>query len=206
MMTLIDEQMDSHDGGATGLADEISDVIEEHGRGLDAEGISSTIEAVLEEHGKHDGEPEISHAALERELSRFVEQHGGELERAEVLEVLEELAGELREGSLEPEVDVTDRAGVHVVKLAFDCAFALERAIPRLFDIRGYFIEADLSLTYLDEIGLRILATRIDESVELEGCVTRTAPNGFTIQMWQPSVEVEQNLRSLPEKMRATRV
>lgn len=205
-MSVIDDQMTPGEGAATALSDEISDVIEEHGRGLDAEAISSTIEAVLEEHDEIDGEPQVSHAALERELSRFVEQHGGELERAEVFDVLRELAAELSAGSLEPAVDVSERSGVHVVELDFDCAFALERALPKLFDIRGYFIEADLALTYLDEIGLRIRATQIDETVELEGCVTRTAPNGFTVQIWQPSVEVEQNLRSLPEKMRATRV
>lgn len=205
-MSVIDDQITPGEAAATALSDEISDVIEEHGRGLDAEAISSTIEAVLEEHDEIDGEPQVSHGALERELSRFVEQHGGELERAEVFDVLRELAAELSAGSLEPDVDVSERSGVHVVELAFDCAFALERALPKLFDIRGYFIEADLALTYLDEIGLRIRATQIDETVELEGCVTRTAPNGFTVQIWQPSVEVEQNLRSLPEKMRATRV
>lgn len=203
-MSAIDPDISSGEDDA-GLADELSDVIEEYGRGLDAEAISSAIETVLEDYDNQDSETGLSHDELERELNRFVDTHAGDLERAEILELLREIADELQSGSLEPEINLDDPGAFRVVELEFDCAYALERALSNLFDIRGYFIEADIALTYLDDIRLRIRAARIEETVELEGCVTRTAPNGFTVQVWQPSVEVERRLRNLPSEMRESR-
>lgn len=195
---------EDRDGG--GLADDISDVIEEHGRGLDAEGISTALEAVLADYEEADAPERFSHAKLERELRRYVEHYDGDVDRAEVLETLRELADELRTSSLEPTVDIERDDQVSSVILAFDCAFALQQTLPQLFDIRGYFVETDASLTYLDEIKVRVAARPIDVSVEIDGCVTRTAPNGFTVEVWQPPREVERRLRRLPDLMRDARV
>jgi len=193
-------------GDRAGLAGEISDVIDEHGRGLDAERISSTIEAVLEVCGDGSAVEEVSHAELRRELRRFVEEHTDRMDREEILEFLREIAEDLQAGSLQPNTAVEQRDGAGIVELAFDCAFSLQRALPKLFDIRGYFIEANTAVAYVEEIRLQIWATRIDETVELDACVARTAPNGFTVQVWQPSIEVKRTLRELPRRMRAAHV
>ncbi len=186
------------------LADEISDVVDEHGRGLEADEICSTIEQVAR---RVDGQfdHEISSRELERELQRFVDHWSDAKNRDECLETLRAIAESLRDSSLTPDVEYRHDSQREAIALTFDSAFALRQKIPKLLDIRGYFVETDTFPITRDDIVIAIESRHLAESIELSGRVLRSAPNGVAIQIDDISPETRRRLRGLVDRMRETR-
>ena len=194
---------DSDDVAGDRLAGEISDVIEEHGRGLGAEEISSAVEEVAAE--LDEDLDDVSPLELQRELRSFLRDHCQHLTHEECIETLREIADDLRSGSLTPRVEFRDDEGDNHITVVFDSAFALRQELSNLLDIRGFFLETDRHPSPPEEVGITIETTRLNASVDLEGRVLRTAPNGVTLQIYEPPPDKEQRLRALPANMRAHR-
>ena len=204
----IDPMADTRDG----LADEISDVIDQHAGGLDAETLWAKVEQVasrLEE----DLEEEVSLGELEYELCKFVDEHCQQMPRGECIEVLEVIAEDLESAPLTPRVEMhdIDRAARNpqlrpTLVLRFESAFGLRRNLPKLLDMRGYFVETPHRPPTRDNLTVEVTGSQIDESVALDGQVVRTAPNGITLRIYQPSPDVSRRLRALPAKMRRRRL
>lgn len=186
------------------LADEISDVIEEHGRGLDSDHISSALEEVAAEleHRAPTNEPRRE---LKRELRSFVRKHASDLDRDELRAMIHGIAEDLRGGSLIPDVQLRAVGPPHALAFVFDSAFALRYQIPKILDSRGYFVEADAPFTHLDDIRVAVETTLLTTSVPLVGSVVRTAPNGFAVRLTPESPSAHRRLDELPTNHRRAR-
>lgn len=186
------------------LADEISDVIDEHGRGLEADELSEVVEQVA---GRLEGQfdEEVSTRELAGELHRFVARHTETDDREVCVDTLRAIADSLRHGSLAPEVQYRQSPPDERLALVFDSAFALRQKIPNLLDYRGYFVETDTFPATREEITIVVEARHLDRRVELSGRVLRSAPNGIAIQVADLSPSTRQKLRELADCMRQRR-
>ena len=197
--------MPAIDSGDDRLADEISDVIEEHGRGLGAEAVSSAIERVAVDLDEEFDES-ISANELQHELHRFVDDHLEQMDREAFVETLREIAEDLRQGSLTPDVAYRrSEEGDEQVALIFDSAFALRQKLPRLLDFRGYFVEIDRVPVAREDITVTVEGAHVDERVELNGCVLRSAPNGMALRIHDAGPSARRKLRELARTMRQAR-
>lgn len=186
------------------LADEISDVIDEHGRGLEADELSKIVERVA---GRLEGQfdEEVSTRELAGELHRFVADQAEAADRKLCVDTLRAIADSLRQGSLAPEADYRQSPPDERLAVVFDSAFALRQTIPNLLDIRGYFVETDTFPATREEITIVVEARHLDRGVELCGRVIRSAPNGIAIQVADLSPGTRRKLRELADCMRRRR-
>lgn len=193
------------ESGDDQLADEISDVIERHGRGLDADAISTAIDRVAG-NLEADFAESVSANELQHELHQFVDEHDEHMEREEFIATLREIADDLRQGSMTPEVAYRDgEEGHDQVALVFDSAFALRQKLPSLLDVRGYFVECDRVPVVRDKISIVIAGAHVAASVELTGRVLRTAPNGMALKIYDATPGTRRRLRRLARRMREVR-
>lgn len=184
------------------VSGEVSEVVERHGRGRDADSILQALEEVCERGGKASGwEREPSRGELQRALVEKLEACGEDACRRELLGEMERLAEDLRAGSLRPSVEWTPLEGrPSRLMIRFHAAFALERAIPEMLDIRGFFLECEHRPPMLEDIAILIGSGGVDP-VKLEGKVVRSAANGIALQIYGIDERTERALRALPARM-----
>jgi hypothetical protein len=191
------------------VPDEISEMLDRHGRDLTARRLGSALERICDElERSNDGgcEPD---SELRRELMEIVQCCRHERERSQLMAGLEQLARDLQSGSLEPDValDPTPEADEPPrLVLLFDSAFSMHRTLPNLLDIRGHFLETDVRPMPLVELTIVVRAEEIEPNIALEGRVVRSAPNGIALRLYSPSPSTAERLRTLQSRMWSTRV
>jgi hypothetical protein len=148
-----------------------------------------------------DGDSDSQHT-FKRELSKLIRKHATGLQSSDFAEVLGEFHLDLAQGSLAPDVEVTQSGPSWELRVSYSTAISLEQSLDDYLDVGGICLQVDRDLPPLTDVTLTITSTRVDETVQLQARAVRDTPQGVAFQVTAPQASVAEEMRAMPDKIR----